>query len=239
MQGTGGVSIYALQLAKATGATVIATSSSDAKLERLRALGADHLINYKEDENWGATARDADRRPRRRSCRRNRRRRHADPVDHGDQTVGQHRHDRRAGGLCRQCRHRRHHVGQCPRRRADRRQPRAPAGPDPRRHAPTASARSSIQASRSKRSPTPSPTRPRPSISARSAWSGRASGGQGLQAGLQPTFARRHSARKRRMHWGAGPQALPAGGRFPLTCPVDRPSVKPACQNAAPGSIRR
>jgi NADPH:quinone reductase-like Zn-dependent oxidoreductase len=57
VQGTGGVSIYALQLAKATGATVIATSSSDAKLEKLRALGADHLINYKTDENWGATAR--------------------------------------------------------------------------------------------------------------------------------------------------------------------------------------
>ena len=57
VQGTGGVSIYALQLAKATGATVIATSSSNAKLEKLRALGADHLINYKEDENWGVTAR--------------------------------------------------------------------------------------------------------------------------------------------------------------------------------------
>jgi len=57
VQGTGGVSIFALQLAKATGATVIATSSSQAKLDRLAALGADHLINYREDENWGATAR--------------------------------------------------------------------------------------------------------------------------------------------------------------------------------------
>ncbi len=57
VQGTGGVSIFALQMAKAAGATVIATSSSPAKLDRLKALGADHLINYREDENWGATAR--------------------------------------------------------------------------------------------------------------------------------------------------------------------------------------
>ncbi len=57
VQGTGGVSIFALQFAKACGATVIATSSSDAKLERLKALGADHLINYRQDEAWGATAR--------------------------------------------------------------------------------------------------------------------------------------------------------------------------------------
>jgi NADPH:quinone reductase-like Zn-dependent oxidoreductase len=56
VQGTGGVSIFALQLAKASGATVIATSSSDEKLERLKALGADHLINYRTNENWGATA---------------------------------------------------------------------------------------------------------------------------------------------------------------------------------------
>ena len=55
-QGTGGVSIFALQLAKAAGATVIATSSSAEKLARLKALGADHLINYKEDERWGQTA---------------------------------------------------------------------------------------------------------------------------------------------------------------------------------------
>nr|WP_205690127.1 NAD(P)-dependent alcohol dehydrogenase [Caulobacter sp. SLTY] len=57
VQGTGGVSIYALQIAKAFGCTVIATSSSDEKLERLKALGADHLINYKADPTWGATAR--------------------------------------------------------------------------------------------------------------------------------------------------------------------------------------
>lgn len=57
VQGTGGVSIFALQFAKATGARVIATSSSDQKLERLRAMGADHLINYRQDDAWGATAR--------------------------------------------------------------------------------------------------------------------------------------------------------------------------------------
>lgn len=55
-QGTGGVSIFAVQLAKAAGATVIATSSSGAKLERLKALGADHLINYRENPEWGRTA---------------------------------------------------------------------------------------------------------------------------------------------------------------------------------------
>ncbi len=56
VQGTGGVSIFALQFAKAAGATVIATSSSDEKLQRLEAMGADHLINYRKDEEWGVTA---------------------------------------------------------------------------------------------------------------------------------------------------------------------------------------
>jgi NADPH:quinone reductase-like Zn-dependent oxidoreductase len=51
--GTGGVSIFSLQLARAMGATVIATSSSDAKLERVRALGAAHTINYKTTPEWG------------------------------------------------------------------------------------------------------------------------------------------------------------------------------------------
>jgi NADPH:quinone reductase-like Zn-dependent oxidoreductase len=55
-QGTGGVSIFALQFAKSAGATVISTSSSAEKLERLKALGADHLINYKETPDWGAAA---------------------------------------------------------------------------------------------------------------------------------------------------------------------------------------
>jgi NADPH:quinone reductase-like Zn-dependent oxidoreductase len=53
--GTGGVSIFAVQIAKMLGAQVISTSSSDEKLEKVRALGADHTINYKTDENWGST----------------------------------------------------------------------------------------------------------------------------------------------------------------------------------------
>jgi NADPH:quinone reductase-like Zn-dependent oxidoreductase len=51
--GTGGVSIFALQFARMMGATVIATSSSDAKLERVKALGADHVLNYKQVPEWG------------------------------------------------------------------------------------------------------------------------------------------------------------------------------------------
>ena len=54
--GTGGVSLLALQIAKAAGAIVVATSSSDAKLERVRALGADHVINYRATPDWGAQA---------------------------------------------------------------------------------------------------------------------------------------------------------------------------------------
>ncbi|MFM9436540.1 NADPH:quinone reductase-like Zn-dependent oxidoreductase [Janthinobacterium sp. CG_23.3] len=50
--GTGGVSIFALQFAKAHGATVILASSSDDKLERARQLGADHLINYRATPAW-------------------------------------------------------------------------------------------------------------------------------------------------------------------------------------------
>ena len=52
VQGTGGVSIFGLQLAVASGATVIATSSSDAKLEQARKLGATHVINYKTTPDW-------------------------------------------------------------------------------------------------------------------------------------------------------------------------------------------
>jgi NADPH:quinone reductase-like Zn-dependent oxidoreductase len=56
-QGTGGVSIFAVQLAKALGARVIATTSSADKADRLRGLGADEVINYQADPEWGATAR--------------------------------------------------------------------------------------------------------------------------------------------------------------------------------------
>jgi len=52
IEGTGGVSIFGLQIAVASGATVIATSSSDRKLEIAKKLGATHLINYKQTPDW-------------------------------------------------------------------------------------------------------------------------------------------------------------------------------------------
>ena len=51
--GTGGVSIFALQMAKSMGARVVATTSSEAKKERLLALGADAVINYQDTPQWG------------------------------------------------------------------------------------------------------------------------------------------------------------------------------------------
>ena len=59
VQGTGGVSIAALQIAKMAGAVVVITSSSDAKLARARALGADHAVNYRTRPDWGVAAREA------------------------------------------------------------------------------------------------------------------------------------------------------------------------------------
>jgi NADPH:quinone reductase-like Zn-dependent oxidoreductase len=56
-QGTGGVSLFALQFARMNGARVIATSSSDAKIERLKKLGADTTINYKTTPEWGKLVR--------------------------------------------------------------------------------------------------------------------------------------------------------------------------------------
>ena len=53
VQGTGGVSLFALQIAKLQGARVIVTSSSDQKLERAIALGADRGINYQDRPDWG------------------------------------------------------------------------------------------------------------------------------------------------------------------------------------------
>lgn len=53
VQGTGGVSIFALQMAKSLGAKVIATTSSEQKKEKLLALGADQVINYNAEKNWG------------------------------------------------------------------------------------------------------------------------------------------------------------------------------------------
>ena len=52
------MSVFALQFAKAAGATVIATSSSEEKLERMRALGADHLVNYRTNVSWGEAVRE-------------------------------------------------------------------------------------------------------------------------------------------------------------------------------------
>jgi NADPH:quinone reductase-like Zn-dependent oxidoreductase len=58
VQGTGGVSIFALQLAQSLGARVICTSSSSAKLARAHEIGSWREINYVEDPSWGKTARD-------------------------------------------------------------------------------------------------------------------------------------------------------------------------------------
>ncbi len=56
VQGTGGVATMGLQIAKGLGARVIVLSSSDAKLERARELGADHTINYRATPDWGSEA---------------------------------------------------------------------------------------------------------------------------------------------------------------------------------------
>ncbi|MDV7341641.1 NAD(P)-dependent alcohol dehydrogenase [Terasakiella sp. A23] len=52
IQGTGGVALFALQLAKAAGAQVLITSSSDNKLEKAKALGADYCVNYLDTPEW-------------------------------------------------------------------------------------------------------------------------------------------------------------------------------------------
>jgi len=58
-QGTGGVALFALQFAKAAGARVIALSSSEDKLRRLRALGADVLVDYRATPHWSSAVREA------------------------------------------------------------------------------------------------------------------------------------------------------------------------------------
>jgi NADPH:quinone reductase-like Zn-dependent oxidoreductase len=58
INGTGGVSLFALQFAKMMGCRVIATTSSAAKADRLRGLGADHVINYSKEREWGKAVRD-------------------------------------------------------------------------------------------------------------------------------------------------------------------------------------
>jgi NADPH:quinone reductase-like Zn-dependent oxidoreductase len=57
-QGTGGVSLFALQFAKLAGATVFITSSSDEKLERARKIGADDTINYRKVPEWARIVRE-------------------------------------------------------------------------------------------------------------------------------------------------------------------------------------
>lgn len=56
LQGTGGIATQALKLAKAADAEVIMTSSSHEKLERAKAMGADHLINYRDTPDWASEA---------------------------------------------------------------------------------------------------------------------------------------------------------------------------------------
>lgn len=58
VQGTGGVSLFGLQLAKARGCRVILTSSSDEKRDRATQLGADETLNYRETPNWEAAVLD-------------------------------------------------------------------------------------------------------------------------------------------------------------------------------------
>lgn len=56
--GAGALSLFAVRFAKALGAEVIATTSSAAKADRLKALGADHVVNYVENPEWGAAVRE-------------------------------------------------------------------------------------------------------------------------------------------------------------------------------------
>ncbi|KRB79438.1 NADPH:quinone oxidoreductase [Sphingomonas sp. Root710] len=57
LQGTGSVSLFALQFAKAAGLETVITSSSDEKIDRARRHGADHAINYRTDSEWAGAAR--------------------------------------------------------------------------------------------------------------------------------------------------------------------------------------
>ncbi|WP_316224924.1 MULTISPECIES: NAD(P)-dependent alcohol dehydrogenase [unclassified Bradyrhizobium] len=59
VQGTGGVSLFALLFARSAGARVIATTSSEEKAERLKALGADTVVNYQHQPEWHLAVREA------------------------------------------------------------------------------------------------------------------------------------------------------------------------------------
>jgi len=58
IQGTGGVSLFALQFAKMSGARIIATTSSPERAQRLKELGADEVLNYRTDPRWSYHARE-------------------------------------------------------------------------------------------------------------------------------------------------------------------------------------
>jgi len=58
VQGTGGVSVFALQLARAAGARAIVTSSSEQKRKRAQELGADHVLDYRAEPSWGKAAKE-------------------------------------------------------------------------------------------------------------------------------------------------------------------------------------
>ena len=93
-QGTGGVSLYAVQLAAAAGATVVVTSSSDEKLDTARSLGADHVINYVSTPRMARRRHRHHRRPGRRPGDRPRRPAHSGQV-HQCNPHGRHRRGHR------------------------------------------------------------------------------------------------------------------------------------------------
>lgn len=101
VQSSGGVSVFALQLARIMGCRVIATSSSDAKLERLRALGAGTHHQLPGSARVGETGAGPDRRPRRGSRGGSGRPRHRGAVGARRGLRRLHQHDRRAHRLCR------------------------------------------------------------------------------------------------------------------------------------------
>jgi NADPH:quinone reductase-like Zn-dependent oxidoreductase len=90
IQGTGGVSLFALQFAKLAGAHVIVLSQSEEKMERALALGADQALNYKTVPGMGQGSPGISRRRWRRSCSRGRRRKDAGAISPGG---SQRRHD--------------------------------------------------------------------------------------------------------------------------------------------------
>jgi len=55
IEGTGGMSMFGLQFAKAAGVTIFATTSSEEKAKRLKSMGVEEVVNYKTDERWGKT----------------------------------------------------------------------------------------------------------------------------------------------------------------------------------------